>query len=176
VEPGESFNVAYYATVATLIPVLIVVLFIQAGFTKGRLLGEWEWGFFSLSVVALLVVAEGNVLNALHERENLLGLRDDSVGLALFLGLSLVLFGQIGQQMPSIESDYRFRGVLVLGMFLGNLAAVLLLAFAPDPFYVLSLIGVGAVALLTFSSYRVPPVPGDEEPSTKAGLAERETA
>jgi hypothetical protein len=104
---GEPFNEAFYETVATVIPVIVAVLFFESGYFARRPKEKPELSIFAVTAMIILIAAEANVLGALWERENLDGVRRSVLLIGLFWGLGSVAMIPISQRLAHASSRMR---------------------------------------------------------------------
>jgi hypothetical protein len=144
-ESQEAFNAGFYEVVATVIPVVIVLLYVESGVFRSRGREPAERSVFAVTGMLLLVVAEGNALSALYERENLDGVRFSVVVFALIWGLGMVALWPLGTRLRPYASGAggeRFRRAFAFWSFvLGVICAVVVFGFGVDPFVLLSFVG-----------------------------------
>jgi hypothetical protein len=93
-----AFNTAFYETLATVIPVLVALLFFEGRYRSA----ERESGiqmYFALAGVSLLVVTEANALWALYDRDSFGSVQLRVLVAALVFGLGSILLGAVVERL-----------------------------------------------------------------------------
>ena len=151
----ETFNPTYYATVAQVIPILLIVLFVE-GWRRDRIEKPGPAGPFLLATLALLVGGEAIALKVLDQRETAT-FTDNAVisGALIWSGMVIVVW-VTGPLLSSVTATRAGRWG-VSAYFIGLAAALLLLMVGVLDFS--SLVAYAALAAVALAV--LPGVIGD---------------
>jgi hypothetical protein len=151
----ETFNTAFYATVAQVIPLVIALIFFESRFRPLPSTGlTFVTRFMPLVVLA---VGEANALHALYTREALTGVQRNVLIAALILGIgSLVLTPILAAAARFVPTDEKARDRFVIAMdfwaVVLSVVTVPVLVFG-DPLKTLSWIAVALIPASILASH-----------------------
>jgi hypothetical protein len=141
----------FYETVATVIPVIIAVLYFESGFFRTDERETLEQAGLAVTAMVLLVAAEAQALSALYRQENLDGINHVVVVFALTYSLGAVaglpFIARIRQVSRRGAESWRRAGALLFWVWAIVIVALFVVPFffGPDPIDV-----IAGLALATF--------------------------
>lgn len=145
---AEQFNGDFYATIATVIPVLIALLFFEGRVHEKFV--EREYAAISGSIgIVLLVVAETNALHVLYHRESPERVQLALIVVAIFWGLTTLVIGAVYERVYEYAPEYEFAATIALPLIGMATGVVGLVAGA-------SLIVALSIVVLTLSFLTIP--------------------
>jgi accessory gene regulator protein AgrB len=120
----SEFNAPFYETVATVIPVLMIVLFFESGYFRPRPRENVEFAAIAAIAMLTLVAAEANVLSALYRGQNLDGMNWHLVQVALIYSLGAIAILPLFERVSLLVRTGRWnrrgyeRALLLLLLFI----------------------------------------------------------
>ncbi len=134
----------YYATVATVIPVLMALFFFEA-WRRPRGVPPMLLSVVPATSIVVLTAAEANALDFLHERAVGSHFQQVMVDGGLIWGFLALFFGVVIERLPITAESLDARGVAVLLLGAAGFASLILLSAGVNMFLALAYAAYAAI-------------------------------